>query len=58
MAVTPDASPSRPSVKFTPLTVPNTTINTKMINSQSGIANTVPPVKGITMDASIFATLK
>ena len=58
ITVTPDARPSKPSVKFTPFTVPSTTIKTKMINSHVGITNPSPLTNGILMDVSKPAILK
>ena len=58
ITVTPDARPSRPSVKFTPLTVPRTTINIKITNSHVGIENAYPSTNGIRVWVSSFATSK
>ena len=58
ITVTPDARPSRPSVKFTPLTVPRTTINIKITNSHAGIENAYPSTNGIRVWVSSFATSK
>ena len=44
--VTDDANPSKPSVKLTPLTVPNITTNTNGINNTPKFQS-LPPVKGI-----------
>ena len=41
MTVTPEARPSNPSVKLTPFTVPNTTINTKMIRMRESSIFTI-----------------
>ena len=45
--VTEVASPSSPSVKLAPFTVPSTATNTKGTNSTPRFQATCPPVKGI-----------
>ena len=52
--VTLVASPSSPSVKFAPLTVPITAINKNITNNHVGIVISYPPVNGIIVDVPIY----
>ena len=54
--VTLDASPSSPSVKFVPFTVPITAINKSGTASQP-ISQYFPPENGISIDIGMSATL-